>query len=583
MSRRRTGGVGDGPGPVAGRALVAGAIGEPAAGPDRFVPDWLLEVARTAPDRLAVVDDAGARWTFAELADTAERLAVGLDRSGLRAGDRVAALLADGAPFVALVHAVRRLGAVLVPLNRRATAAELGPQLAEVGARLLVSDDTTAALARAAAAAAGTTMPDRAPGTATPGGGTGMATPDRAPGTATPDRAPGTDRRPGPGPLVVPVDELERLGSRPGEPAAARLRALVDLAAAATIVFTSGTTGRPKGAVLRHANHRASAAAWAAFLGPRPADRWLACLPLYHVGGLAILDRAARWGVPVLVQRRFDPAAVARALVEDEVSHLSLVPTMLRAVLETHEGRPVPETLRAVLLGGGPTPAPLVLEATGRGWPVVPTYGLTETASGVTALPTGEAALRPGSAGRPLAGVEIAIRVADRDARPGRVGAIGEIGEILVRGPVVFAGYDGRPVETAAVLVDGWLRTGDLGSIDEAGHLAVVDRRDDLLVSGGENVYPAEVEAVLRAHPGIEDAAVVGRPDARWGSVPVAAVVARPGASIDPVELAGFCRARLAGYKVPVAFRLVGALPRSAGGKLLRREVRTMLGEGRDD
>ncbi len=550
------------------------------------MPDWLLEVARTAPDRPAVVDDAGTRWTFAELVGAAERLALGLDGAGLRAGDRVAALLADGAPFVALVHAVRRLGVVLVPLNRRATATELGQQLAEAGARVLVCDETTAVLARAAADVAGATPPDVA-GATPPGGG------------------PGTDRRPGRGPIVVAVDEIERLGSRPDRPAAARLRAVVDLAAAATIVFTSGTTGRPKGAVLSHANHRASAAAWSAFLGPRQADRWLACLPLYHVGGLAIVDRAARWGVPVLVQRRFDPAAVARTLVEDEVSHLSLVATMLRALLETHEGRPVPTTLRAVLLGGGPTPAPLVLDASGRGWPVVPTYGMTETASGVTALPAGEAALHPGSAGRPLAGVEIAIRVADRDAprpdppdvhagpgegvtapdapsedaRPGRVGAIGEI---LVRGPVVFAGYDGRPVETAAALAGGWLRTGDLGSIDEAGRLTVVDRRDDLLISGGENVYPAEVEAVLRAHPAVEDAAVVGRPDARWGSVPVAAVVARPGASIDPVELAGFCCSRLAAYKVPVAFRLVAALPRSAGGKLLRREVRTMLGEGRD-
>lgn len=581
MSRRRTGGGARSPAALPGRAAA-----ESAADSERFVPDWLLEVARTAPDRPAVVDDAGTRWTFAELVGAAERLALGLDGAGLRAGDRVAALLADGAPFVALVHAVRRLGVVLVPLNRRATATELGQQLAEAGARVLVCDETTAVLARAAADVAGATPPDVA-GATPPGGG------------------PGTDRRPGRGPIVVAVDEIERLGSRPDRPAAARLRAVVDLAAAATIVFTSGTTGRPKGAVLSHANHRASAAAWSAFLGPRQADRWLACLPLYHVGGLAIVDRAARWGVPVLVQRRFDPAAVARTLVEDEVSHLSLVATMLRALLETHEGRPVPTTLRAVLLGGGPTPAPLVLDASGRGWPVVPTYGMTETASGVTALPAEEAALHPGSAGRPLAGVEIAIRVADRDAprpdppdvhagpgegvtapdapsedaRPGRVGAIGEI---LVRGPVVFAGYDGRPVETAAALAGGWLRTGDLGSIDEAGRLTVVDRRDDLLISGGENVYPAEVEAVLRAHPAVEDAAVVGRPDARWGSVPVAAVVARPGASIDPVELAGFCRSRLAAYKVPVAFRLVAALPRSAGGKLLRREVRTMLGEGRD-
>ncbi len=510
--------------------------------------DWLLEVARATPDRPAVIDDAGTRWTFAELSAAARRLALGLDATGVRAGDRVAALLADGAPFVALVHASRLLGTVLVPLNRRAMPAELGPQLAEAGARVLVCDGTTAVAARAASGSAGA-----------------------ASGSAGE-----------PEPLVLGVDELERLGARPDRGWTDRLRDVVELAAPATIVFTSGTTGRPKGAILSHGNQRASATAWAAFLRPRPSDRWLSCLPCYHVAGLAMIDRAVHWGVPLVVHRRFDPAAVARALVDDEVSHLSLVATMLRGLLDAEEGRPVPAALRAILLGGGPTPAPLVREAVGRGFPVVPTYGLTETASGVVALLARDAALRPGSAGWPLPGVELAISARDHDERslpepPDAHARPGEIGEILVRGPMVFAGYDGRPAETAAALADGWLRTGDLGAVDEAGCLTVVDRRDDLLVSGGENVYPAEIEAVLLAHSAVDDAAVVGRPDARWGSVPVALVVARPGFPVDSDELIAHCRARLAAYKVPVAVRLVAALPRSGGGKLLRREVRAML------
>ncbi len=537
-----------------------GAVAGPVGSVGGVVADWLLEFARIAPDRPAVVDEAGTRWTFAELAAAARRLALGLDAAGVRAGDRVAALLADGAPFVALVHATRRLGAVLVPLNRRATAAELGPQLAAAGGRILVCDDTTAVTARAAAAVAA----------AAAGIGPGGAAGGKA------DRAAG--------PPVLGVDEIDRLSARPDHGAPGRLREAVELEAPATIVFTSGTSGRPKGAILSHGNHRASATAWAAFLEPRPSDRWLACLPFYHVAGLAMIDRTARWGVPLVVHRRFEAAAVARALVEDEVSHLSLVATMLRALLEVDGGRPVPATLRAILLGGGPTPAPLVLEAAGRGFPVVPTYGLTETASGVVALPAAEAAFRPGSAGRPLPGVELAIRLESRDARrrEARPGEIGEVGEILVRGPIVFVGYDRRPAETTAALAGGWLRTGDLGSIDEAGCLTVVDRRDDLVVSGGENIYPAEIEAVLLAHAAVEDAAVVARPDARWGSVPVAAVVARPGCSIDPAELAAHCRARLAAYKVPVAFQPVAALPRSAGGKLLRREVRAMITDGDD-
>jgi O-succinylbenzoic acid--CoA ligase len=231
--------------------------------------------------------------------------------------------------------------------------------------------------------------------------------------------------------------------------------------------------------------------------------------------------------------------------------------------------RPSSAPLRAVLLGGAPIPPSLVTRALAAGWPVVPTYGLTEAASGVTALATSEATSRPGSAGRPLPGVALRI------AGPAPDGS----GEIQVRTPAAFSGYLARPEATAAAFtLDGWLRTGDAGTLDAEGFLHILDRRDDLLVSGGENVVPAEVEAAIEAHPAIAEAGVVGRPDPTWGAVPVAAVVLRPGAPTpSSAELRAFCRARLAPYKVPASFVVVAALPRTVSGKLRRTELRAAL------
>ncbi|MBF6606122.1 MAG: o-succinylbenzoate--CoA ligase [Chloroflexi bacterium] len=492
-----------------------------------LIRDWLVEWAAARPDAEAVVD-RGTRWTYAQLEAVTRRIAAALHAEALGEGSRVATLLGDGAVTVAVVHAVRRLGAVLVPLNRRAAPAELAFQLAAAEGAVLVHDPERAGLARAALA----------------------------------------DR-----PTVRLLGIAQLLAGTADQSAAlAAFRDEVDLEAPATILFTSGTTGRPKGAVLTHGCHVASADAWAVFLEPRRSDRWLACLPLFHVAGLAMVVRASRWGLPLEVHERFDPSAVDRA-VEDGVSHLSLVGPTLERLLEVRPDRPVPPTLRAMLLGGGPIQAALVTRACDRGLPVVSTYGLTETASGVAALAAETAAQRPAAAGRPLPGVELRIAVDGRAARPD------EVGEIVVRGPMVFAGYAGLPGETARVLRDGWLRTGDLGARDGDGYLTVVDRRDDLFVSGGENVYPAEVEAVLLTHPAVVEAAVVGRPDPRWGAVPVAAIVLGPGAVASDRVLAAHCRARLAGFKVPVAFHRLSALPPTVGGKLLRREVRALLTE----
>jgi len=246
------------------------------------------------------------------------------------------------------------------------------------------------------------------------------------------------------------------------------------------------------------------------------------------------------------------------------------VAATLHRLLDARADRPVPPTLRCILLGGGPAPRPLLERCARIGVPVVQTYGLTETASQVATLAPEDALRRLGSAGRPL--YPNALRIADSD---GADAPAGEPGEILVRGPVVTAGYADRPDDTARALAGGWLHTGDVGRLDEEGYLYVLDRRDDLIVTGGENVYPAEVEAALLAHPAVAEAGVVGMPDERWGARVVAVVRARDGAATDADALRAHCRTLLGGYKVPAEIRLVTEpLPRTASGKLRRAELR---------
>ena len=328
-------------------------------------------------------------------------------------------------------------------------------------------------------------------------------------------------------------------------------------------MLTSGTTGRPRGVVLSARALAASADAWLAALPP--ATGWALALGLAHVAGLGVLWRAVAAGVPVCIVPPSDPPRLLLALASDPApSHVSLVPGQLARLLDACRDGPPPATLRAVLLGGGIVPPALVLRAVAAGWPVVPTYGLSEMGSGVTALPAAEAADAPGTAGRFLPGVTVVIENAGADG----------VGEIVVSGPARCSGYVGEPATDAAVPV----RTGDLGRLDDTGRLVVVDRRTDRIVRGGENIAPAEVEAVLLAHQAVADAAVVGRPDALWGRVPVAAIVLAERAN-DPGDeaLAAHARASLAGFKVPAAFTRLDALPRGSGGKLRREAVRALL------
>jgi len=339
------------------------------------------------------------------------------------------------------------------------------------------------------------------------------------------------------------LDDVAELDGPPIEPADARQDDPY------AVVPTSGTTGHPKGVVLTRRNLAAAAEASAAFLGHRRGDRWLCVLPLHHVGGLSILIRSAHVGGTVVLEPVFEPRRAAVLL--HEVRFASFVPTMLTRILEQGEG-PFPG-LSTVLVGGGPLPPGLLDDARAAGIPVVPTYGATETAAQIA---TG----RPGEAGvRPLPSVDLRI-VGQSGASLGR----GTVGEIVVDGPMISPGYRGAEPRS------GPYRTGDLGMLDEEGNLTVLGRVDDMVVTGGENVYPVEVERVLLAHPAVSDAAVWGADDPRWGATLHAAVVAD---GIDEDALRAWARERLAGYKVPKMWHLVDTVARSAMGKVDRRAL----------
>jgi O-succinylbenzoic acid--CoA ligase len=485
------------------------------------VPDWLDSAAASRPDRVAL-RFGNEQWTYSELRHAVDTAGSILSREQREIPYRIGVLASNRPGVVFAFHAARRLEAEFVPLNWRQTIGELAWQVQDAGISVLVADEERLASAR-----------------------------DMAEGPRIP---------------VTPIADIE---IPPTTCEVGPLR-LVDLQRNAAVLFTSGTTGRPKGAQLTHGNLWSSAVASALHLGHHRNDVWLATLPLYHIGGLSILFRAVVTATPVVLHDRFD-AERANAAIDDGATLVSLVPTMLQRMIEQRGDAPYPVSLRTVLLGGSATPPGLVVESIQRGIPIAPTYGLTETASQVTTLLPERVANKPGSSGQPLPGTQVRIATV--------IGATNgeEFGHIEVRGPTVFAGYLGREEPQSQMTAEGWFRTGDLGYLDGEGYLYVLDRRDDLIVSGGENVSPAETERILLEHPNVSDAAVVGLPDARWGNRPVAVVVWQGDPTAAEDVLIRYCRERLAGYKVPARVHIASTLPRSPSGKLLRRQVRASL------
>lgn len=499
-----------------------------------FLPDWLAHQANNLPGHLAV-QCGQVQWSFAELDRQATRLARQLATIGVQQGDRIALLAANGLSHVAFVHALTRLGAVLVPLNVRLTLDELCWQIRDVHASLLGSDADYATTA----AEIGRAIPRLTRAT--------LATEAKSGETVL---------------SALPETDIA-------------LRTLIDLDATQAILYTSGTTGQPKGVLITYGMQWWNAIGSALNLGHSPGDRWLACLPLFHIGGLAILMRSVIYGISVIVQEKFDPLAVNKAIGEDNVTIISVVAAMLQRMLSALDtsgsGDGYPSTLRCVLLGGGPASRPLLEDCAHRGVPVVQTYGLTEACSQAATLAPADALRKLGSAGRPLLPVQMRIM------RDGQAVPAGEPGEIFLAGPTITPGYADRPTATAQAFHEGWFATGDIGYLDEEGYLYVLDRRTDLIISGGENVYPAEIEAVLLAHPEVEEVGVCGQADPYWGQLPVAFVHLRAGSTVSAEDLVVYAGQRLARYKLPRVVYLTGRLPRNASGKVLRRELHRLL------
>jgi o-succinylbenzoate---CoA ligase len=344
-------------------------------------------------------------------------------------------------------------------------------------------------------------------------------------------------------PRVVLGDPAEALEADPA--ADVELDETTETDAVHCVIHTSGSGGRPRPVELTYGNQMWNAIGSGVRIGVAPTDLWLCCLPLHHVGGLAIVMRSALYRTGMLLER-FEPKLIGERLSAHPVTTISLVPTMLNRLLDAEADV---GALRCLLLGGGPAPQALIDRALEAGAPVTPTYGLTEAASQVATMSPGEVRRKPGSVGPPILTTE--LRIADD-------------GVICVRGPSVAPGLVGE---------EGWLRTNDVGRLDDDGYLYVLGRADEVIVSGGENVSPEEVEDVLLEHPAVSDAGVSSTEDPEWQQAVVARVVLGDGNEATEAELRDFCRERLTGFKVPKAIKFVTELPRNAQGKLLRREL----------
>lgn len=490
--------------------------------------DWLGHRAKISPQKIALLFGEQC-WTYAELNRLVADLAAKLAKRGVVAGQHVAVLMSNRVEFVLLIHAMARLNATLVPLNIRLTAEELRWQIEQSDSQILICGHETE-----------------------------VAAVDLSQSVAR----------------VMSVDlssstKIESLTDELAEDVADWLARPLNLDGVQGIIYTSGTTGRPKGTMLTHSNHFWSATASAYRLGTRPDDRWLLCMPLYHVGGLAIVLRCCLYGTAVVLQNGFDEANVRHALTWQAVTLISVVPTMLHRLLDFCPNALAKSRLRCVLVGGAAATAELVDRCIVLNLPVATTYGLTEATSQVATASPDEVRGKPGQVGKSL--MFSAVRVVDDR---GQTVEANTIGEVVVSGPTVMAGYYRQPEATAKVLHNGELYTGDMGYMDAEGDLWIVQRRADLIVSGGENVYPVEVEQILQQHPAVAEVCVFGVQDAEWGQRVTAVVVTKAERVVSAQALIDFCRERLAGYKIPRTILFIDSLPRTASGKVQRNEVR---------
>ena len=492
--------------------------------PDRTDP--IRTWAEGTPDRPALVERrTGRRWSYRELDAWCDRLASRLRAMGVAPGDRVATVLGNRPEHVAMLMATGRVGAALVPLNWRLAAAELGPILEDARPRCVFTDAVHGALARQA----------------------------------------------------LPHPEIPLVDLEPGMDAATAPEAeggtpvvRIDPEAPAVVLYTSGSTGRPKGALLPHRQLFANAVATSRAWGLGPDDVAPITTPLFHTGGWNVFATPI-WhvGGTVVLLDGFDPDDFLPALADTGCTVALAVPTQLHLLLQSPRWGPPHPGFRYLVSGGAPCPPSVADAVRASGWAFREGYGLTECGPNCFTQTVAESAAEPGWVGRPIDFLEMALLRDDgsRVEGPGR-------GELILRGPQVFAGYLGNPEQTREAFTDdGWLRTGDVAERAETGRYRICGRLKEMFISGGENVYPGEVEAALLEHPGVAEVAVVAIPDEKWGEVGRAWIVRAPGVPLEALDVRKFARGRLAAFKVPKSVRFVDALPRLGSGKVDRASL----------
>jgi O-succinylbenzoate-CoA ligase len=504
------------------------------------IGDLLRRRAHLEPHKEALVETAnGRRFSYRELDDRANRVASGLRAIDVAQGDRVGLLMMNSTEFVESFFAVGKIGGVVVPLNWRLVADELEFILGDSGTTVLVFGAEFVEVANEL----------------------------RARGDA------------------VPVVHWIQVGGDPGDGIigyddwlAAQSAVEQETAGSGDdllfIMYTSGTTGLPKGVMHTHNTVMWAIQTIMATSDFRTEDRYLNTLPMFHVGALSPMLCTLYRGVTLVAVRSFDPTDAWKQIGDEAITTTLMVPAMLQFMLavydaDVHDG----SKLRWVMSGAAPVPLELIKTYESMGIEIHQVYGLTESC-GPACLITGEDALaRAGSTGRPFFHTD--VRVARED---GADCGPDEKGEVLVRGPHVMTGYWNRPEATAETIVDGWLHTGDVATIDPDGFVTIVDRTKDMIISGGENVYPAEIENVLLSHPGIADAGVIGVPSEKWGKSPLAVLVSSdPNLAAD--DVIAFCKGKLAPFKTVKAVEFVDEIPRNPSGKILKRDLRERFSE----
>lgn len=495
------------------------------------MPLWLEKRSQLTPNRTAL--QMGDRvLTFIELRNRARALAFKLRALNIKKGDVVACLCSNDIAVVEIVHALHYAGAIFLPLNPRLSAYEQSFQLQDAKATLLIYASPLLDEAKQSQFSALNLE-------------------------------------------MIELDDLQQMDST-GELDGLPLCTMQNMDAVQTIMYTSGTTGTPKGVLISANNHWTSTIGSVLNLGLTEEDCWLLAVPMFHISGLSILMRSVIYGMRVFILEKFDEQTANNAIMNNGVTIMSVVSNMLSRMVEQLGDKQYPLAFRCMLLGGGPAPKPLLEKCARKQIPVVQTYGMTETAAQIVTLPPEYMLTKLGSAGKPLFQADLKIMNAGQQAQRN------EAGDIFVYGAQVTKGYLNRPDANSQSFVDGWLNTGDVGYLDDEGFLYVLDRRKDMFISGGENVYPAEIEAALLSDEYIADAGVTSVADTVWDFVGSAYIVlTESGQATFTIKGEEAFREmikmraseRLAKYKIPKYITFVHELPRNASNKLLRREL----------